>query len=152
MFQDSEVLTNFQLGEIITTDYLQCITGYDPVNERNVISFRGSVNVDNFLSTNFDTIPEPYPHASQLTDPKIHPGFYDAGTEVWYNDKRWWWQIDPMVYRVCDGSGEDSNCWGTDFWIDRLPVLSHHLEYFGLYDMSSGESYTILCAQKGDDE
>merc|ERR1711971_853299 len=223
-------------GQVIETEYLQCFTGYDPVNERHVISFRGSANMDNYVNTNFDAIPEPYPFASQLSDPKIHPGFYDAfkvlerrglrdaiiamfaeegdvlvtghslggalatvaslelkqnpvyqalpigrvdawpfasprvvnqelatlfnevmdsswrvvyrydpvptlptkamgyyhiGTEVWYNYQRWWWNIDPMSYRVCDGSGEDPSCWGTDFWPDRIPIVLQHLQYFG---------------------
>jgi len=31
----------------------------------------------------------------------------------------------------CDGTGEDKNCYGTDFWADRLPMPHHHTGYFG---------------------
>jgi len=238
---EENTLSNFVVSQVIETENLQCFTGYDRVNERYVISFRGSNNFNNWL-TNFNAIPAQYPNAPQLDDPKIHPGFlaafraleeaglrdaiiamfaeeadvlvtghslggalatvaalelkqnpryqalnirsvaawpfasprvvnqelaalfndvmdsswrvvyrydpvatvptkamgyYHVGTEVWYNYQRWWWNMDPMSYRICDGTGEDSDCWGTDFWMDRLPVIDNHFEYFGLFNIDS---------------
>jgi len=57
------------------------------------------------------------------------------GTEVWYNYQRWWWDMDPLSFKLCNGSGEDSACFGTDFWPDRVPQVQQHSEYF---DLDSG--------------
>merc|ERR1712129_518997 len=37
----------------------------------------------------------------------------------------------PTGFEVCDGSGEDKSCFGSDLWPDRVPMPHHHLNYFG---------------------
>merc|ERR1712228_348 len=54
---------------------------------------------------------------------------YHVATEVWYNYQRWWWDIQELEYQICDGTGEDPACFGTDFWPDRIAIIDHHLQY-----------------------
>jgi len=237
-------MVGFQLYDVIRTvgvlpGGLQSYVGWDNTRERIVVAFRGSDNADNWIRTNLNLIPDSYPNAAVLSDPKLHPGFYGAfkeleeagivsamgeltaqhpganvfvtghslggalasiaalefvlspeysdmdigqvdiitfgsvrvfneelathfndvmdsswrivnrydlavtvpikamgyyhvGTEVWYNYRRWWWEIDELEFRVCDGSGEDTTCFGTDFWVDRIPMWTHHSQYMGM--------------------
>merc|ERR1712228_649436 len=71
-----------------------------------------------------------YDIVSTLPPGSMH--YRHVGTQIWYNYERWWWDMNPIEYKVCDGSGEDSNCFGAKFWWDRIAQVHHHLEYFDL--------------------
>jgi len=66
------------------------------------------------------------------TVPTKAMGYSHFGTEVWYHWQRLQKDRDPVAYKLCNGSGEDRACFGTDFWPDRPPMIPHHVEYFGL--------------------
>lgn len=59
-------------------------------------------------------------------------GYSHFGTEVWYHWQRLQSDRDPVAFKLCNGSGEDRACFGTDFWPDRPAMIPHHVEYFGL--------------------
>lgn len=59
-------------------------------------------------------------------------GYYHVGTEIWYNHQRFWKDMRPLSFIVCNGPAEDPNCFGTTPWPSRLPVVSHHTNYFEL--------------------
>jgi len=59
-------------------------------------------------------------------------GYSHFGTEVWYQWQRAQSDRDPIAFKLCNGSGEDRACFGTDFWPDRPPISADHVEYFGL--------------------
>lgn len=69
-----------------------------------------------------------------VTVPIKGQGYYHVGTEIWYRWQRWWWNEDPISYKICDGSGEDPNCFGTNYWPDKIDprVGHHHTTYFSL--------------------
>jgi len=66
-----------------------------------------------------------------VTLPTKSMGYSHVGTQEWYRWQRWWWNETPTGFKECDGTGEDKNCYGTDFWADRLPMPHHHTGYFG---------------------
>merc|ERR1712048_1008698 len=69
-----------------------------------------------------------------VTVPIKKMGYYHVGTEIWYRWQRWWWNEDPISYKICDGSGEDKECFGTDYWPDKIDprIMHHHTTYFAL--------------------
>ena len=67
-----------------------------------------------------------------VTVPLKEMGYVHVGTQIWYRWQRWWWNEDPLSYKICDGSGEDPNCFGTELWLDRLAMPHHHTNYFEL--------------------
>jgi len=64
----------FQVDQVIDLDALQAFTGYDPVNDQVIISFRGTSNVVNWL-TDLDALVVDYPGVSGGL---VHKGFYNA--------------------------------------------------------------------------
>lgn len=93
LFDSSPILRNFELYDVITTppvmlfgegikSELQVFTGYDVVNHRHVIVFRGSENMDNWIDTNFDIWMLPYGNAAGVHEPWIHKGFLEAFQEL----------------------------------------------------------------------
>merc|ERR1711997_175133 len=69
-----------------------------------------------------------------VTVPIKKMGYYHVGTEIWYRWQRWWWNEDPISYKICNGSGEDHSCYGTDYWADKIDprIGHHHTTYFAL--------------------
>lgn len=67
------------------------------------------------------------------TVPSKALGYRHMPTQIWYQYEQdvSYWDRDPLSFKVCDGTGEDSACFGADFWDDRLPEYRDHRDYFG---------------------
>merc|ERR1712048_139582 len=64
-----------------------------------------------------------------MTVPPRSFGYAHVGTQIWYNFEYWWWDINKLAWKQCDGSGEDYDCYGSTVWPSRTPQFSHHLDY-----------------------
>jgi len=74
---DAEV-NQFQPLSVIETEFLQGFIGFDPVNSRLIVVFRGSDNRENWFDTNLDLPLISYPNAQQVIDPKVFRGMFRA--------------------------------------------------------------------------
>jgi len=84
----------FELLQVVTTDShilqsligwkvaLKSFIGFDVANKRVVLSIRGSKNPENWVKSNLDAAEVKYPNAPGVSNPQIHPGFYNAWLEL----------------------------------------------------------------------
>merc|ERR1712178_25123 len=44
------------------------------------------------------------------------------------------WNEKALAYKICDGSGEDPDCFGTDYWPSRVDhtLFDDHTSYFAI--------------------
>ena len=70
--------TDFQVDTVISTNYLQAFMGIDYVQDRVVISFRGTHNYEDWVK-DMEYKQIPYP---QVPNAYVHEGFYNAYSEI----------------------------------------------------------------------
>ena len=85
--------------------------------------FAGQVAANWRIVNEHDVVPTIHPETDLV--PGVKSNYHHTWTEIWYQ------QDDPLRYRQCDGSGEDSECGYL------IPSAEDHLQYMNIHESCS---------------